>query len=186
MTNVFIFHGTGGYPEENWFGWLRRELERLGCNVIVPQFPTPQDQTPEKWFEVFEKYGKYTSDTILVGHSLGGTFALRVLEKANAPVKATFLVAAAAGVLPLKNFESDRPFIEKPFDWEKIRKNCGKIFVFQSKDDPLVSVGNGEEIAKNLKTELILYEGAGHFNAKAGYTEFEDLLELVKKELGEN
>ena len=62
MTNVFIFHGTGGYPEENWFPWLKRELESLDCKAIVPQFPTPQNQTLENWLKVFEQYkGLYTS-----------------------------------------------------------------------------------------------------------------------------
>ena len=40
-TNVFIFHGTEGYPEENWFPWLKEKLEAKGYKVFVPQFPTP-------------------------------------------------------------------------------------------------------------------------------------------------
>lgn len=39
MNNVFIFHGTEGYPEENWFPWMKRELEQNGCSAFVPQFP---------------------------------------------------------------------------------------------------------------------------------------------------
>ena len=27
VNNVFIFHGTEGYPEENWFPWLKEKLE---------------------------------------------------------------------------------------------------------------------------------------------------------------
>ena len=58
MATAFIFHGTGGYPEENWFPWLKRELESLDYKVIVPQFPTPENQTLENWFAIFEKYKK--------------------------------------------------------------------------------------------------------------------------------
>ncbi|PIN68395.1 hydrolase, partial [Candidatus Woesearchaeota archaeon CG11_big_fil_rev_8_21_14_0_20_57_5] len=36
MKTVFIFHGTEGYPEENWFSWLKQELERIGYQVVVP------------------------------------------------------------------------------------------------------------------------------------------------------
>src|SRR3989338_4142675 len=43
MSNVFIFHGTGGYPEENWFPWLKKELEELECKVIIPKFPSPEN-----------------------------------------------------------------------------------------------------------------------------------------------
>ena len=41
MANIFIIHGTEGYPEENWFPWLKKELEQKGHIVFVPQFPTP-------------------------------------------------------------------------------------------------------------------------------------------------
>jgi predicted alpha/beta-fold hydrolase len=38
VTNIFIFHGTEGHPKENWFPWLKSELEAKDYNVIVPQF----------------------------------------------------------------------------------------------------------------------------------------------------
>ena len=117
MVNIFIIHGTGGHPEENWFGWLRRELEPLGCNVIIPQFPTPANQTPETWFKVFDAYWKHvTPESILVGHSLGGAFALRILEKSTLPINASFFVAAPIGVLPIKYYDGDKPFIGHPFN----------------------------------------------------------------------
>lgn len=39
----------------------------------------------------------------------------------------------------------------------------------------------GKEIAKNLGTNVQLIQGAGHFNAEAGYTTFDKLLEDIKK-----
>jgi predicted alpha/beta hydrolase family esterase len=184
VANVLIIHGTGSHPEENWFPWLKEELEMLGCTVFIPQFPTPENQTPEAWFKVFSEYKKYfTPDTILVGHSLGATFALRILEDSAVQIKAAFIVAASIGVLPIRYYETDKPFLAKPFDWDKIRKSSRRIYVFHSEDDPLVCVGNGKELAKNLGVDLILSKNAGHFNAKAGYTRFEKLLEMIKEEL---
>ena len=61
MKNIFIFHGTEGYPGENWFPWMKQKLERRGCRVFVPQFPSPP-VVPAKiseWFEILEKYKKY-------------------------------------------------------------------------------------------------------------------------------
>lgn len=181
MANVFIIHGTGGYPEENWFPWLKKELETLGCRVFVPQFPTPENQTPETWFKVFAKYREYfTPDTILIGHSLGGTFALRILEDSTVQIKAAFIVSASIGVLPIKYYEGDKPFLKKPFDWQKIRRNAKTIYVFHSEDNPLICVGNGIKLARNLGVEPILFKNAGHFNARSGYTHFEELLERIK------
>lgn len=70
----------------------------------------------------------------------------------------------------------------KPFDWKRIRENAQKFFVFHSEDDALVSVENGKELAHHLDAELHLEKRAGHFNAKAGYTEFPELLALVVRE----
>lgn len=184
MINVFIFHGTEGHPGENWFPWLKNELEKQDCNVIVPQFPTPENQTPETWFKVLKEFeGLITPNTILIGHSLGGAFLLRVLEAIRTKVKAAFIVAAPIGVLPIKNYEGDKPFIGKTFDWEKIKTSCGKFHIFHSDNDPYVSLGNGEELAKQLGIELTFVPNAGHFNKSTGYTSFELLRERVINEL---
>lgn len=184
MANVFIFHGTGGYPEENWFPWLKEELEKLGYKVTIPQFPTPENQTLEAWFEVFDKYREQiNSDTILVGHSLGGSFLLRVLESLNEPIKAAFLVAAPIGIPPIVNWSGDEPFTGHPFDWEKIKENSKSFYIYHSDNDPYVGLENGKQLSKNLETELIFIPKAGHFNKKAGYIQFNHLLENIKKEL---
>ena len=181
MTTVFIFHGTAGYPEENWFPWLKQKLESVNCEVIIPQFPTPENQSLENWFNIFNKYKKnFTSDTILVGHSLGGAFLLRVLEKNNMKIKAAFLVSTPVGVLPIKNYETDKPFIEHSFNWVKIKNNCEQFFVFHSDNDPYVCLENGKELSKQLRTELIFVSGCGHFNKVAGFDTFDLLLEKIK------
>jgi len=71
MINVVIIHGSYEYPKENWFPWLKKELEKLHCRVFVPKFPTPENQTLENWFRIFENYEKYLNeDTVVVGHSI--------------------------------------------------------------------------------------------------------------------
>ena len=96
MANVFIFHGVGGFPEENWFPWLKNKLEALGHRVFVPQFPTPENQSLESWLKVLKQYDDYlASDTVLVGHSLGVPFALNVIEQKL--VKAAFFVSGFIG-----------------------------------------------------------------------------------------
>jgi len=182
MTNVIIFHGTGGHPEENWFPWLKQKLESLGYKVIIPQFPTPKNQSLENWFTIFEKYKEYYNlDTILIGHSLGGAFLLRVLEKYNIKIKAAYIVSAPIGILPIKNYVTDQPFIGHPFNWNKIRSHAKQFFVFHSDNDPYVGLGNGQELAKQLKTELTFVAKAGHFNATAGYLQFELLYQKIKE-----
>jgi hypothetical protein len=102
-SSIFIFHGTGGHPKENWFAWLQGKLEGNVHNVIVPQFPTPEGQSLEAWLKVLEPYREsIDQDTILIGHSLGGIFLLRLLERFKRPIKAAFFTGTPIGIKPMK------------------------------------------------------------------------------------
>src|SRR6185369_1180716 len=179
MQNAFIFHGTEGYPGENWFPWLKEQLEGKNCKVIVPQFPSPP-VVPAKiseWFDVLNDYKQYINeDTIFVGHSLGGLFLLRVLEKLDHTVRAAVFVAAPIGVRPILNWDRDNAFCGFEFNWDSIIPKAKHFAVFHSDDDPYVSLGNGEELAKKLGVRLGFIPNAGHFNTKAGYSAFPQLL----------
>ena len=181
-TNIFIFHGTEGYPEENWFPWLKQELEQRGYKIFVPQFLSPPI-VPAKiaeWFDVFKSYEQNIDEnSILIGHSLGGIFLLRELEKLTHPIKAAFFVGTPIGVRPILNYDRDSAFSGFDFDWEEIKKKAQKFVVFQSDDDPYVGLDNGKELAKNLGVELSFVPNAGHFNKKAGYLKFDLLKDKV-------
>ena len=157
----------------------------MGCKVFVPKFPTPENQSLENWLKVFEKYKQYLDEnSIIVGHSLGPAFILNFLEKLDKPIKAAFFVSGFVGLLGNHEFDNiNKTFVDKKFDWQKIKQNCKKFYVFHSDNDPYVPLKKAEELAKNLDANLILVKNAGHFNEKAGYTKFELLLENIKKEL---
>ncbi len=180
-SNVFIFHGTGGDPQENWFPWLKEKLEEKGCTTFVPHFPTPEGQSVEAWVTVLKGYEKYINEnTIFIGHSLGGVFLLHLLPKLPCKVKAVFLVGTPIGILPIKNFEQDKAFGGFDFRWKEIKQKAETFVVFHSDNDPYVGLENGRELAKHLGVELSFVPHAGHFNAKAGYVTFEELWEKLK------
>ncbi len=177
MSNVFIFHGGYGHPNENWFPWLKQELEKRGYQVFVPHFPTPENQSLESWREVFQPYEKFLdADSILIGHSIGAGFALRLLEKYRA--QKTIIVAGFVEVFPENAQFNTASFVGHPFDWETIRKNCPEFFIFHADNDPYIPLVRAENMARHLHANLNVVPGAGHFNEKAGYVKFEKLLEL--------
>jgi len=183
MKTAIIIHGVGGGPGENWFPWLKQELEKIGYNVIVPQFSMPDEQSLDNWLKTFEDYQDFlSSDTILIGHSLGVAFILNILERINYPIKAAFFVAGFLGKLNLEKFDPiNKTFTEKEFDWEKIKENCKIFYIFNSDNDPYVPLSKGEEIAKNLDSKLIIVEGARHICTSSGYTKFDLLLKKIKE-----
>jgi len=182
---VFIFHGTGGHPKENWFPWIQGKLQNKNCEVIIPQFPTPDGQSLDTWMNVFKTHEQNVNEkSIFIGHSLGGLFLLRLLENMKHPVSAAFFVATPIGIAPIKNWDSDYAFSNGfIFDWEKIKSNVQNATVYHSDNDPYVSLGNGQELAKKLESELKFTPLAGHFNTAAGYTQFDNLLKNLLNEL---
>jgi len=187
MTKYFIIHGSYGNPKENWFPWLRKELEKGKKNtVFVPKFPTPENQSLDNWMKTFDEsyLSKVDEDTIFIGHSLGPAFILSVLEKIDLskPIRACFFVSGFLGLLGNKEFDDvNKTFTDKKFDWNKIKKNCEKFYVFHSDNDPYVSLEKAKELAKKLNTKIILVKNAGHFNKSSGYIKFELLLEKIKE-----
>lgn len=189
---IFIVHGSYGNPKENWFPWLKRELEKLGHHVVLPQYPIPETQDIaygghqlSAWLDLFDKYKKYVnSESILVAHSRGCVFSYRILER-QIPLHAAFLVAPwmsyhwyPEGWTKIDSFHRD------PFDWKKMKKGAKHIEVFQSTNDE-IPVEEGEKVAKNLEAEFILVKNAGHFNVATDpkFKEFELLLEHIKRVL---
>lgn len=178
--NVFIIHGIYGSPEENWFPWLKKELELLGCRVFVPRFPNPSSPRLNEWLEFFGKYKQYLDkNSVVVGHSMGVAFLLRILWLYK--TRAAFFVASVTPGIKNEFSWQMKTFIGQKPDWNKIKNNCGKFFIYNSDNDPYIPLSKGEELAENLDSKLTIIKNAGHINAKAGYIQFKLLLEDIKK-----
>ena len=179
--NVFIFHGTMGSPESNWFPWLERELKKLGIEVFVPRFPTPEGQSLESWLKAFESYqDKVNSETVFVGHSMGPGFFLRLLERRTSPIKAAILAAPFDDFIGVEPFDTlNKTFIDHPFDFKKIKKNCRKFMVYCGNDDPYVAIKFPQRVADNLGVELKIIKGGKHLGETL--KAFPEMLEEIKK-----
>ncbi|MEK7594511.1 MAG: alpha/beta hydrolase [Patescibacteria group bacterium] len=180
FSNAFVFHGTAGRPEDNWFPWLKTELEAQGVPTVVPRFPTPEGESLEAWFNVLDGLDvEINPDSLLIGHSKGGMFLLKVLERLEKPVKLAIFVAAPIGIKPILYYDADKQFSNFDFDWDKIRQGAEQFVVFHSDNDPYVSLGNGEKLADELGVELTLIPNAGHIHTSSGYTEFPEILDAI-------
>jgi len=186
MATIFLLHGTKGDPTNNWFPWLQAKLAEQQHQVIIPHFPTPEQQSVEHWWQVMEQYtSALQSNPVLIGHSLGATFALHLAERY--PVKAVILIAGFIGQLGLPEFDDlNHTFVDHQFDWATIRKHCQKCIIFQSDNDPYVPLAQAETLSAQLNTTITSVPSAGHFNSAAGYSQFPQLLEELNHVLHYN
>ena len=185
MKNAFILHGTNGFPTENWFDWLKQELEKKSWQVFVPQLPDcdrPNIKTYNE-FLLKEKHYQFNEESILIGHSSGAVaiFGLLQVLPDSVKVDTCYLVGAFKDNL---NWDSLSGLFEEPFNFAKI-KNKAKRFVFiHSDNDPYCPLEHAEYLAKELDGELVIKEGQKHFSVGTfgeEYRKFPFLLELIEK-----
>lgn len=180
---VVVLHGAHGGPDTNWFPWLHTQLDAEGVEVLRPRFPTPQGQSLEAWFQAYDRaVGSLPSaSTILVGHSLGAAFALRLVERAAEPVNGLFLASGFIGALGLPDYDTiNQSFFAEPFDWAGIRERKGRSGLCWAGDnDPYVPLSRSQEVADRLGSPLEIVPGGGHLNSETGFDAFPRLLQAI-------
>ena len=178
ITKAIIIHGTGAGPSANWFPWLKAELEKLHLNVFVPQLPIGELQNLSNWMTEFKKWeNAVDEETIMIGHSVGPSFILNFLERSNNSIAAAFLVSPFVGKLDDQRVNLlTKTFAEHDFNWDKIRKQCRRFFIYSSDNDPYVPIEKGEFLSNKLHARFRIIRNGGHINEASGHTKFSELL----------
>ena len=174
---VIIIHGTEGSPTEGWFPWLRSKVKSLGAEAVSPALPTPEGQSLESWKREFNRQiGDLGLNDILVGHSIGASFALRLVGGVSQPITGLF---TAAGVTQRIGHQKYDPllasFVDEPFEWATIKQHARTFHAYHGEKDNLVPLAQGREIADGLGVKLQVIKDEGHFSGDDGFTEFPQL-----------
>ena len=184
MKNALILHGTDfdkvlNQRFNNWFPWLKKELEILGYDVWVPELP-------EAWHPDLERYWNFLKDfnfneeTIIIGHSSGGAMVFGLLHKLP-PEKKIRLAVSVAGFYKDEGWNCGGLFSES-YNWKKIIEQAEKILVFWSPNDPYILKDQIEYLTKQLHIKPVIFPNKGHFNIESNkdYKQFPELLEMIK------
>ncbi len=178
---LFLFHCWGGDSRSCWSGWLADRMREKGSEVIAPDFPDPSTPRLEEWLSAVRSHvERFDDEWVLAGHSLGCPTILRLLESfaPDEKAKAAILVSAFAKDLGIPEI---RNFVDKPFDWDKIRAGAGRSIVINSDNDPYIEIGEGKRLAGLLGAEFIVEHGAGHINEGAGFGPYPRLLSILEE-----
>ena len=184
MKNAIIFHGTGCTPKSYWFPKTKKHLEKLGYSVWVPQLPDADKPELSKWLPIALK-GKYTKDTVIIGHSAGGPLVLSVLENIKVTIHKAVLVAGFARELRYdKEHKTKQPILLSKYNWKKIKTSAKDIIYINSDNDPW-TIDDEEGLFMWRKTggTLILRSNEGHMGSdsfKQPYTRFPLLEKLLE------
>jgi predicted alpha/beta hydrolase family esterase len=173
MKNLLILHGWFGNPEINWYKSLKTNMEKNGYKVALPQLPNSNKPNLEEWTkEVTKSDFELNNESIIIGHSLGAIFALKLIQ--NSKVKINHLIIVSGwdfwDLTP-----EHKSFFELPVDHKRIIENCEKITVIHSTNDPYVTIAQANEMANRLKANFIEIKNGGHLTDKEGFNSFPQL-----------
>ncbi len=167
------------HPKKKWRDTLATSL---GGNfeVITPRMPNNLNARYLEWKIWFDKFVPYLRPgVVLVGYSLGGVFLAKYLTEKKFPVSiaATFLIAA-----PFEDDGSDPDEslvdFKLPKKLDGFQKQGGKIFIYHSKDDPIVPYSHAGKYEKTLGTATKrVFANRGHF----WQSDFPELVRDIKR-----
>ena len=162
--NYVILHGYTGRNDKNFIPWLKHELEQRGAKVQAPQLPNTDNPTEVEQVQYVLDHVQFDENTVLIGHSLGGLVAMRVLEKLPHKIHHLMLVAPAvlrqfyqgSDDIDTKTGERKR-FIDHfsyDFDFDKISSQAVHKTILQDNNDSKSRKPSMQYIADNIGATL--------------------------------
>ena len=162
--NFVILHGYTGSNKTNFIPWLKAELEQRGARVQAPQLPNTDNPTEVEQVQYVLDHVQFDENTVLIGHSLGGLVAMRVLEKLPHKIHHLMLVAPAvlrqfyqgSDDIDTKTGERKR-FIDHfsyDFDFDKISSQAVHKTILQDNNDSKSRKPSMQYIADNIGATL--------------------------------
>jgi leucyl-tRNA synthetase len=157
-NNYVIFPGYSSDETENFYPWLMEELSADGSDAQTIVYKSVSENAEPEIIDDLTGRVSLDENTVLVGHSLGGVMAMKLLEKSE--VKIAKLVLAASFANP-KFKDKARAFEDKlswDFDFEKIKQNVREIVVLSDTNDHIVPEDSAVELSEKLNARLVKFE----------------------------
>ncbi len=188
MKNAIILQGAGETQSSFWLPYLKKELERGGYSVWLPQLPDNDNPNLKNTLPYVLKNGEFNKETVMVGHSAGVPFILSTLENIKVKIKLAIMVAGL--IEPSTNDKSinnwQENFLQDKYDWKKIKANCKQFVFINAANDPWgCNDRQGRKMFDKLGGTLIINEeghmGSVKFNQQ--YKKFPLLVKLITEQL---
>ena len=165
-TNFVLLHGWHGSPEKYFFGKLKSELQRRGYKVQAPELPHPGDPVVATQVETALRQCTFDQNTVILGHSLGGVVAMKLIEQLQVPIRELVLVGSYID----NRFKDESEFEPETFDWkfdfDAIKRNARQVTILHDTNDPLVYDNQPEKIQSKIGGTIFRFAAQkGHMRA---------------------
>jgi uncharacterized protein len=157
--------GAGAYREDRALVGALRHALGTGYEIRYPQMPREEDPGYELWQRrLARELGALRPGTLLIGHSLGGSFLLKFLseEKMDAEIAGLFLIATpywGGEGWRYEGYEKVALFEGSQAWWPRL----GPIFIYHARDDEVVPFAHMELYANKFPQAVTrAFDTGGH------------------------
>lgn len=185
---VLVLHGTNADHTQNWFPWLKNELENLGHEVWVPDLPQADHPNMKRYKEFLLNQDWDFQDSLVIGHSSGAVAILGLLQALPGGVKINTAIMIGAFTKRLSespSWDMLRDLFDKPFDFKTIQGKAKQFIFIHSADDPYCPIDDARWLSEQVNGEFIEMPGSKHFSYKLDprFKEFPKLMEIIKQKV---
>ena len=155
VTKIFFAHSGGpqygpGKGSYDLVKYCKTKLSK-DFKILFPTIEKPNDPTYAKFKKMFKSaFAAINEPIILVGHSLGASTLLKYLsdEKRDVTISGLFLVSTPRWKSNMKEYQLRKNF-------QASLKDIPKIFLYNSKHDPEVTIDHLEFYQQAFKTAVV-------------------------------
>lgn len=176
MKKVLFLQSWYSKVIDNWYPWLKKELEGKGYTTFFPDIQEMRKDVPDmsKILKYVKSLKIIDKDIVIVGHSLGNLLAMRLAEK----IKYKQMILVSAWDYD-DLCEGHKLFWKTKINHSKIKENVKNITVIHSDNDPYYTAIAAEDTSKRLNAKFILIKGGGHFGTDEGTKKMPEVLKLL-------
>ena len=182
MKNVLLIHGFNGIPKI--FENFKIELENLGYNVIMPDFPVREEITIEGYNKVFDEYKElFNKDLIVVAHSIGNAMFIKYISNNNYSIGKYISLAGFS-----KDFfnegkdvlnEKVKLAVLSDKEIEDTKRLVNERYSIYSKDDHIVPYELLKEFSILIDSSSMSIDGIGHMGKKSGLEKLPKVIDII-------
>lgn len=186
MKKALVLHGWGWDSENNWFPWVKKELENRWYEVHIPNLTNTRQPVLEEQISDIENLVQWFWEwDVIIGHSLGCQLALQTIHKYKLSEVTSIFVWPS---YPWTTEEIWKKIIGDSYDKLveynnkelEFKELWNKYIVVLSEDDPYINLENAEDYYCMLENvEFLEYNDKWHFNNSAKVFELPDILEYI-------
>jgi len=173
-TIYLVVPGVTNSSPQHWQSVWEKQFPERFRRIEQAEWNTPVCSDWTRTIEA-EVQKELPERVVLVAHSLGCTAVAHWAKQFGTRIKGAFLVAPSDCEAETYNFDT------KGFAPIPLEKLPFPSLVIASEDDEYVSLTRAAQFADAWESELINVGAKGHINAGAGFGEWNEGLELLKR-----